>query len=123
MPISDYHETRRRGGGAWFYVPVVLILFLGSVLTLGAYFYADTQLTIMEALAAGFGGLAAIIVGIIAAVVGLVLGLFGALIGIVAAGGAIAMTLFIVGSPVIAIILIVMLTRRSKTCPDPAAHE
>jgi hypothetical protein len=122
MAASDYHETRR-GGGAWFYVPVVLILFLGGALTLGAYFYADTQLTIMEALAVGFGGLAAILFGMIVAVAGLVIGLLGALIGIVAAGGAIAMTLFLVASPIIAIILIVMLMRRSKSCPDPAMHE
>ncbi|VAV99105.1 hypothetical protein MNBD_ALPHA05-725 [hydrothermal vent metagenome] len=122
MAASDYHETRR-GGGAWFYVPVVLILFLGGALTLGAYFYADTQLTIMEALTVGFGGLAAIIFGMIVAVAGLVIGLLGALIGIVAAGGAIAMTLFLVASPIIAIILIVMLMRRSKSCPDPAMHE
>ncbi|NOX83990.1 MAG: hypothetical protein GXP06_13605 [Alphaproteobacteria bacterium] len=122
MATSDYHETRR-GGGAWFYVPVVLILFLGGALTLGAYFYADTQLTIMEALAVGFGGLAAIIFGMIVAVAGLVIGLLGALIGLVAAGGAIAMTLFIIASPIIAILLIVMLMRRSKSCPDPAMHE
>ena len=125
MTTSDYHEPVRSSGAAWLYVPIILILFLGGALSIGAYFYGDPQLTIAESLAAGFGGLAGIILGLIAAVFGLVVGLVGALIGIVAAGGAVAMTLFIVGSPVIAIILIVLLMRRRRTaeCPDPGAHE
>ncbi len=126
MATSDYHDTGRSGGGgaAWLYVPVILILFLGGVLSVGAFFYSDPQLTMIESMAAGFGGLAAIIVGLFAAAIGLIVGLLGALIGIVAAGGAVAMTLFIVASPIIAIILIVLLMRRPKPdCPDPAMHE
>ena len=123
MTTSDYREPARSGGMAWVTAPIVLILFLGAALSVGAYFYGDPQLTVAESMAAGFGGLAVLIAGLIATVFGLVVGLIGTLIGLVAAGGAIAMTLFIVGSPIIAIILIVMLMRRPKSdCPDPGAH-
>ncbi|GJL91574.1 hypothetical protein [Hyphococcus sp.] len=123
MTTSDYREPARSSGMAWVMAPVIMILFLGAALSVGAYFYGDPQLTVAESMAAGFGGLAALIVGLIATVFGLVVGLIGALIGLVAAGGAVAMTLFIVGSPLIAIILIVMLMRRPKSeCPDPGAH-
>jgi len=123
MTTSDYSEPRRSKSAAWFYVPVILILFLGGALSVGAYFYGEPQLTIGESIVAGFGGLAGILVGLIVSIIGLAVGLVGALIGLVAAGGAVAMTLFIVASPVIAIILIFLLMRRNKTdCPDPGAH-
>lgn len=124
MTNADYAiETRRGGGAAWLWAPIVLILFLGGAMSVGMYFYGEPQLTILESLAAGFGSLAAIIVGLFAAAIGVIVGLFGALLGIVAAGGAVAMTLFIVGSPIIAIVLFVLLMRRPKTCPDPGLHE
>lgn len=124
MTTSDYGDARQSSGGlAWLYLPVVLILFLGGALSVGAYFYSEPQLTVMESIAAGFGGLAGLIFGLIAAAFGIVVGLIGALVGLVAAGGAVAMTLFIVASPVIAIILIFLLMRRQKACPDPAMHE
>ncbi|PQA89129.1 hypothetical protein [Hyphococcus luteus] len=123
MTTSDYGEPARSGGAAWILAPVILILFLGAALSVGAYFYSEPQLTLAKSLAAGFGGLAGIIVGLIAAVFGLLVGLVGALIGLVAAGGAVAVTLFIVASPIIALVLIFLLMRRPKSdCPDPAAH-
>ena len=122
MTASEYSESRG-GGAAWLYMPIILILFLGCALSVGAYFYSDTPITVFEAIAAGFGGLAGLIIGIIGAAIGVIVGLFGALIGLVAAGGAVAMTMFILGSPIIAIILLVLLLRRPKTCPDPGAHE
>lgn len=119
----DYQGERRSGGMAWLYMPIVLILFLGAALSVAAYNFSDTDLTAAESIAAGFGGLAGIILGLIGAAIGIVIGLFGALIGLVAAGGAVAMTLFIVASPVIALILLALLLRRQKTaCPDPGAH-
>ena len=121
MATTDYE--RRGGGAAWFYIPIVLILLLGGALSIVAFTASDPQLTILESLAAGFGGLAAVIVGIFAAAFGVIIGLIGAAIGLIAAGGAVAMTLFIVGSPIIAIILIVLLMRRPKSCPDPSAHD
>lgn len=122
MNTSEY-ETKRSGGSAWFFITLALILFLGGALSVGAYVYGDPQLTILEAIFAGFAGLAAVIVGLVGAAIGIIVGLFGALLGLVAAGGAVAFTLFIVGSPIIALILIVMLWRRGKSCPDPAMHE
>ncbi len=121
---TDYQGGRRSRGLTWLYMPVVLILFLGAALSVAAYNFSETDLSLAESVAAGFGGLAALIMGLIAAAIGIVVGLIGALIGLVAAGGAVAMTLFIVGSPIIALILIVILMRRPKTagCPDPGAH-
>lgn len=124
MTTSDYQEPARSGGATWLLAPVVLILFLGAALSVGAYFYSDVPLTAAESLAAGFGGLAGLIIGLFAAAIGVIVALFGALIGLVAAGGAVAMTLFIVASPIIALILIFLLLRRPKSdCPDPAAHQ
>ncbi len=114
---------RRSGGAAWFFVTLALIVFVGGMLAAGAYVYAEPQLTVVEAIAAGFAGLAALIVGLVSAAVGVVLGLVGAALGIVAAGGAVAFTIFIVASPVIAIILFVLLMRRGKACPDPSVHD
>ena len=123
MDTSDYEVRRSGGGAAWFFVTLALIIFIGGGLAVGAYMYAEPQLTAGEAIVAGFAGLAALVVGIVGAAIGIVVGLFGALLGIVAAGGAVALTLFIVGSPIIAIILFVLLLRRNKSCPEPSAHE
>jgi len=123
MATTDYAESGRRGGGAWFYIPILLILLLGGAFSVAAFVAAEPQLTVMESLAAGFGGLAAIIIGVFAAAFGVIVGLIGAAVGLIAAGGALAMTLFIIGSPIIAIILIFLLMRRPKDCPDPSAHE
>ena len=113
----------RSGGAAWFFITLALIVFVGGALAAGAYFYAEPQLTVLEALAAGFGGLAALIVGLASAAIGVVLGLVGALLGVAAAGGAVAITLFIIASPILAVILFILLMRRGRSCPDPSAHE
>lgn len=124
MTTSDYREPARSGGAGWIVAPVILILFLGAALSVGAYFYSDPQLTLAESVAAGFGGLAGIIVGLIAAIFGMLVAFVAALFGLAAAGGAVAVTLFIVASPIIALILIFLLMRRPKSgCPDPAAHQ
>ncbi|MCB2096684.1 MAG: hypothetical protein AB7F91_15965 [Parvularculaceae bacterium] len=122
--LDTYQGEARRGSGMmWLYMPIVLILFLGGALSVAAYNFSDADLTVAESIAAGFGGLAGIILGLFGAAIGIVVGLFGALIGLVAAGGAVAMTLFLVASPVIAIILLALLMRRPKNvCPDPGAH-
>ena len=94
MANSDYGDVQRSGSGmAWLYVPVLLILFIGAALSVSAYTFSDNELTIVEAIAVGFGGLAATIVGLFGAAIGVIVGLLGAVIGIVAAGGAVAMTL------------------------------
>ncbi len=120
----EYTGERRSSGAAWLYMPIVLILFLGAALSVAAYNFNDADLTIAESIAAGFGGLAGIILGLIGAAIGVIVGLFGALIGLVAAGGAAALALFIVGSPILAIVLIALLWRRSRQvpCPDPGVH-
>lgn len=120
-------ETRRSGGSSWFFITLALVLFLGGALAVGAYIYGDPQPTVLEAIVAGFAGLAAVIIGLVGAAIGIVVGLIGAILGVVAAGGAVAFTLFIIGSPIIALILFVLLMRRNKdcpdACPDPSAHE
>lgn len=122
MSSSDL-EPRRSGGGGWFFASIAVLLFVGGALSVAAYIYAEPELTVFESVAAGFAGLAALIIGLIAAAFGVIVGIIGALIGLVTAGGAIAMTLFIIGSPIIAIILFVLLLRRPKACPDPSVHE
>lgn len=120
---ADYGVQKRSSGLAWLYAPIVLILFLGAALSVAAYNFSETDLTVAESIAAGFGGLAGIILGLIGAAIGIIVGLIGALIGLVAAGGAVAVTLFIVGSPIIALVLLALLLRRPKSaCPEPGAH-
>jgi hypothetical protein len=126
MSSTDMEYGERRSGGLfWFWAPILLILVIGFGLSIAA-FASGNGLTIAESLAAGFGGLAGILVGLVAAVIGVFMGLIGALLGVAVAGGAVAMTLFIVASPILAIILFVLLLRRPKSsgadCPDPAAH-
>jgi hypothetical protein len=117
------YEERKRGGGLAL-ATLVLLLFLGAALSVAAYVFSEPGLTVVESIAAGFGGLAGIIIGLFGAIVGVVLGVFGALLGLVAAGGAVALTLFIVGSPIIAIILIILLMRsRGQSAPDPDARQ
>lgn len=116
-------QSRGSSGLAWLYLPLVIILFLGGALSVAAYSFSDTPLSIGESLAAGYGGLAGIILGLIGAVFGIVVGLIGALFGALVAGGAVGLTLFIIASPVIAIILFALLMRgRRNACPDPGAH-
>ncbi len=121
MASSEYEE--RKGGGGLILTTLIILIFLGAALSVAAYVFGDADLSVVESLAAGFGGLAGLIIGLFGAIIGVVLGLFGALIGIIAAGGAVALTLFIVGSPIIALILIFVLMRsRRSDCPDPDAH-
>lgn len=123
MDVESYEERSSGGGLAWFWVPVVLILFVGGALSVAAYFH-ESNLSIAEAIVAGFGGVAALIIGLFTAAFGVIVALIGALVGLVAAGGAVAMTLFIIGSPIIALILLFLLLRKPKCneCPDPSAH-
>lgn len=124
MTTADEDRYERRGGGLfWFWAPLLIILFVGAAFSVAAY-TAEPGLTAVEAVAAGFAGVAALIVGLFAGALGLLLGLLGAAVGIVAAGGAAAMTLFIIASPILAIVLLFLLLRRPKgsDCPDPSAH-
>ncbi len=133
MTTADFETDsgkRRGSGGVWFWALLMLILVVGGAFSVFAY-QNEPSLTMVEALGVGFVALGAVFVGLIAAAVGIVVGLFGALIGLVAAGGALAVTAFLIGSPIIAIVLFVLLMRRPKatvqecpdTCPDPSAHE
>ena len=116
----EVEERRGRGGALWFWIPFFLILVTGGVFSVVVY--QEGGVSILEALAAGYAGVGALIVGLFAGLIGLVVGLIGALIGVVAAGGALALTAFLVGSPIIAIVLFVLLMRRDKGCPDPSMH-
>ncbi|MDZ7628079.1 MAG: hypothetical protein U5J99_06680 [Parvularculaceae bacterium] len=120
---ADTGVQKKSSGLVWLYAPILLILFLGAALSVAAYNFSEADLTVAESVAAGFGGLAGIILGLIGAAIGIVVGLIGAVVGLIAAGGAVAVTLFIVGSPIIALVLFALLMRRSKNaCPEPGAH-
>lgn len=124
ITMSGYEvgPTQRNSSLIWFWGPLLLILFVGGAFSVAAFTH-EPSLTPLEALAVGYGGLAALIVGLFGALVGVILGFFGALVGLVAAGGAIAFTLFLVASPVIAIIFMILFFRRPKAhCAEPAAH-
>ena len=122
----DEAGAGRRSGGSglfWFWAPLSLYLVASVGLAIAAYVFAEPQLSIMEAAGAGFGGVAAVIVGLVSAAIGVVLGLVGAVFGLAVAGGSLAVTLFVVGSPLLAIILLFLLfRRRGSTCPDPSVH-
>lgn len=124
MATSTQDGERSGGGGRVFLWAIVFILlFLGGALSGAAYVFSEQELTAVESIGAGFGGLAGLIIGIFGAIASVIIGLVGAVIGIVVAGGALAFTLFLVGSPIIAIILFLLLMRSRKTsCPDPDAH-
>lgn len=121
----EYGERRSGGGLFWFWAPILLILVAGFGLSV-AFYFSGEGLTIAESIAGGFAAVGGTLVGIVAAVIGVFMGLIGALIGVAVAGGAVAMTLFIVASPILALILFILLLRRPKNsgadCPDPAAH-
>lgn len=112
---------------AWFWALLLLILVAGGAFSFFAYQH-EPSLSIGEALGVGFAAFGAVVIGLFAAAIGVIVGVFGALVGIIAAGGALAVTAFLVGSPIIAIILFILLMRRPKrecpdACPDPSAHE
>ena len=122
MASTDYEE--RKSGGGMVLMTLMILIFLGAALSVAAYIFGEPDLTIVESIGAGFGGLAGIIIGLFGAIIGVVLGLVGALFGVAVGGGAVVLTLFIIGSPIIAIILLVLLMRsRSSDCPDPDAHQ
>ncbi|MEL6369982.1 MAG: hypothetical protein AAFY84_13120 [Pseudomonadota bacterium] len=109
--MSDGYSSGS-SGMLWVFLPIIIFLLAGAGLSVAAYAFADPQLTIVESLGAGYGGLGGIVIGLFATVLGLIIGLIGTVIGLVTAGGALAVTLFLVGSPIIAIILLFLLLRR-----------
>ncbi len=122
--MTEYESAvgrRRTSGLVWLWAPVVLILFVGGALSVAAG-VQNPSLSPIDSLATGFGALAAIIVGLFGAAIGVIVGLIGAVIGLVAAGGAVAVTLFLVGSPLLALVLLYLLLRRNRSCPDPTVH-
>jgi len=119
----DYAPTEQSHNNSsmlWLWIPFLSILILGTVFSIAAY--QQNDLTMMESIIAGFLGVGGLFIGLLAGFFGLIVGLLGGLIGLVVAGGAVTLTLFIIGSPIIALILLFLLTRRSNQCPDPSAH-
>lgn len=108
---DEFDYKKKSSAGFWVFLPIILFLLVGAGLSFAAYVYAEPELTALESLGAGFGGLAGIIIGLFATLFGLILALVGTVIGIITAAGAIAVTIFLVGSPVIAIILFILLMR------------
>jgi drug/metabolite transporter (DMT)-like permease len=110
--MSKHEAERRRSGGAvWFWAPLIVIFFAGAALSVGAYFHSDTDITIVESIAAGYVGVAAMIFG-----------LFAAFFGLIMAGGAIAFSLFLVASPVLVIILLFLLLRKNDREKAASTH-
>ena len=118
----DAPQYRRRSssGLIWLWLP--LAIYFISSLSLAVLAYQQNDLTIQESIAAGFLGVGGVIVGLFGGLIGLIVGLFGAVLGIGIAGGTVAITLFVLASPVLALVLLYLLFRRSKQSPDPTAH-
>jgi drug/metabolite transporter (DMT)-like permease len=109
--MSREVQSSHRGGGAiWFWAPLIVILSVGAAFSVGAYFHSESDLNAIEAVAAGFSGVAA-----------LIFGLFAAFFGLIMAGGAVAFSLFLVASPVLTIILLFLLLRKNRREKE-AAH-
>lgn len=123
MTSVDYHmDTGRRGtSSVWAGIVFALVLLSGAALSILAF--QQNDISIVEAIAVGFAGVGGIIIGLIATIFGLIVSLIGAAIAVVATGGALALTAFIIGSPIIALILFALLMRKDKSCPDPSVHE
>lgn len=111
---SGVAYEKKSSAGLWIFLPIVLFLLVGAGLSFAAYVYAEPDLTALESMGAGFGGLAGIIVALFASLFGIILGLIGAVIGLVTAAGAVAVTIFFVGSPLIAIVLFYLLLRERR---------
>lgn len=102
--MTDRDGQRKGSGGiAWFFAPLAILIAAGVGFSIAAYVYAEPPLSPVEAVGAGFGALGGVIVALIFAIV-----------GIVTAGGALVVTLFFVASPIIAIVLFILLMRRSR---------
>lgn len=124
MSYAEMTPVRRSGGPLWFWLPLVLVLVLGAGFSAAAYMH-EPSLTPVEALAVGYGGLAATVVGLFVGAIGVVVAFFAAIFGIAVAGTATAFSLFLVASPLIAIIFIFLFfraRRRASACPDPGSH-
>lgn len=106
-----------RVGGGLAFITIPAILYLMTSLGLGVAFYtnAETDIGVVEAIIAGFGATAGIIVGLVVAAFGTVLAFVTGVLGIAFAGGALLVTLFIMASPVIAIVLLMLMMRPSRS--------
>ena len=111
-PYETYEE--KKSGGLWFFLPVLIFLLVGAGLSIAAYVYAEPELTAAESIGAGFGGLAGIIIGLFGAIIGLIFALFATILGLIFAAGSIAFAIFLVASPLIAVILFILLIRERK---------
>ncbi|HXI87437.1 MAG TPA: hypothetical protein VNH64_08260, partial [Parvularculaceae bacterium] len=64
MSHLDASSDDRRGGGLfWFWTPILIILFVGAALSALAYMHGLGE-SPAGAIAAGFGGVVAVIVGV-----------------------------------------------------------
>lgn len=124
MSAENYELESHRGGSRLMTIlSVVTVLYVVSAGSLAILaFNQNPDISIVEAIGMGFVGVGGIIVAGFAAIIGIVIGLIGAVFGIAVGGGAIAVTLFVLASPVIALVLFALLMRRGRDCPDPSRH-
>ena len=124
MSTESYELAGRKGNGPWIAFATVMALLLVAALSFTIVILVhEPGLTIPEALAGGFGGVGGLVIGLIAAVLSLIAGLIATVFGLAVGGGALALTLFLLASPVIALVLIwILMRRRSVECPDPSRH-
>jgi len=123
MATENLELASRRGSGIGVILSVIAVLFVVAGISLALLaFNQNPGISIVEAIGTGFAATGGIVVAIFAALISVVVGLIAAVFGIAVGGGAIAITLFVLASPIIAIILFAVLMRRGRDCPDPAQH-
>lgn len=123
MSVESYELNTHRGSSLMTILSVLTLLFIVSAGSLAILaFNHNPGISIVEAIGMGFVGVGGVIAAAFAAVIGIIIGLLGAIFGIAIGGGAIAITLFVLASPVIALILFALLMRRGRACPDPSRH-
>lgn len=118
---GEFEHQRGSGFLATTYVLATLFVMASASLAVLA-FNQNPGISIIGAIETGFTATGGLIIALFAGLFSVAFGLVAALFGIAVGGGAIAITLFIIASPIIAILLFVLLARQAKRCPDPAQH-
>ena len=123
MSAESYELNTHRGNSLMTILSVLAVLLIVSAGSLAILaFNHNPDISIVEAISLGFVGVGGIIAAAFAAIIGIIVGLLGAIFGIAIGGGALAVTLFVLASPVIALVLFALLMRRGRDCPDPSQH-
>ena len=112
LDAYDASAPARTNSYWWLWLPFIAIIVTGF--GFAWLIWSQNDVTIMEAVADGFLAVGGLIIGLLAGIFGLGVGLLATVFALITAGGALAITGFVLASPVIALVLLWMLMRRSN---------